>query len=30
MTDIRMFSDIHKGLQYYMFVNFYTRPGALK
>ncbi|CAD8177297.1 unnamed protein product [Paramecium pentaurelia] len=30
MTDIRMLSEIHQGLQYYMFVNFFQKPGALK
>ncbi|CAD8168669.1 unnamed protein product [Paramecium octaurelia] len=30
MTDIRMLSEIQQGLQYYMFVNFFQKPGALK
>lgn len=30
MSDIRMFSDMQKGLQHYLFVNFFMKPGALK
>lgn len=30
MTDIRMLSEMHEGLQYYLLVNFYQKPRALK
>jgi threonine dehydratase len=30
MQDIRMLSEMHKGLQYYLLINFFMKPGALK
>lgn len=30
MNDIRMLSEMHKGVQYYLFISFYTKPGAMK
>lgn len=30
MTDIKILSRVEEGYQYYMLVDFYQKPGALK